>query len=235
MRKINHFLAITVVAVLLLPGCAILYVPPAAQTPQFQQRGDFHGAIATGINGFDFQGAYAPLNGLGTWGSLSLQGGHNDHHHTYGEVAAGWFLPSSNALVLGVYGGIGLGSARGENTWIFNGSQQTEIAHGTYVRPFLQGNIGAHTDIVDVGLAFRAAHVTMKFEDNSTGSLPTTSSSNFLEPIFYLGIGPVPVKFTLQAGWSYLQDYRSDFDFQPFIFSLGVSVDLNLLKSNKED
>ena len=234
MLKCNSFLLITLgIIALLMSNCTILYVPTVAQTPQFQRKGDFHSAIATGTSGFDIHAAYAPTDGLGTWGSFSAQGGTSDHHHTYGEVAAGWFLPSSNALVLGFYGGIGLGSARGENTWIYNGSQQTEIARGNYVRPFLQGNIGAHTEIVDVGLALRAAHVSMNYEDN-TGTLPTTAASNFIEPIFYLGIGPVPVKFTLQAGWSYLLEYRSDFDYQPFIFSLGVSVDLNLLQP-KED
>lgn len=189
-----------------------------------------------GINGLDLQAAYAPTNGLGLLGSFSTQGSTNNNSHTYGELGAGWFLAHSGALVLGAYGGLGIGAAHGESAWYINGNKYEASADGRYLRPFAQGNIGLHTQVVDAGLVLRFANVAMTYEDDNTiPQLPEQASHAFFEPVVYLGVGYDPIKVSLQAGFSTPLGNRLDFAYQPFIYSVCLSVDLNLLGNGGGD
>lgn len=232
MRKINHFLAIALLVLTIAAGCAPIYIPPAAQTPQFQQQGDFRGVVSSGINGLDLQVAYAPADGLGLLGAFSTSINSENNTHTYGELGIGGFLPNVDALVLAGYVGLGVGSAHGESTWYINNNMYEAEAQGNYLRPWIQANIGAHTQVIDGGVALRFANVAMRYtENNSPNPFPEKASHVFFEPVGYIGVGYDPVKLSMQVGLSTPLGDRLDFAYQPLIFSLCLSVDLNLLGS----
>ncbi len=223
-RKKSFFLGVLLVV---LGSCAPIYFPPAAHVPQLTVAGESQAGIMFGFNGLDLQGAYALTDHQAMMGTVSLGLGNNSSsdktNHAYGEVAYGLYTAPGIGR-FGVYGGLGAGYGQGESTWYFNGNPITSWAKGTYIRPFIQGNAGLSTGVFDLGLNLRMPWVLITYSESKNNSVPSNANALMMEPVLYTGVGWGPVKVYLQGGLAFPLQNQINFEYQPFIFSLGLNM-----------
>jgi len=214
----------------ILGACAPIYIPPAAHIPQLEHKGEMQFGLFYGMNGLDMQGSYAAGDHQAfmatiSMGSNSDSAGTNKTAHFYGEGAYGVF--SANGVGrFSAFAGMGAGTGQGQSTWSYNSTSYTEQAAGTYLRPFLQGNIGLNTGFFDLGLATRLAWVWMTYTSGNQ-NIPPNANALMLEPVLYMGLGGNKFKVFGQGGFSAPLNKNMNFGYNPIIISLGINFHIH--------
>ena len=228
--KVNKKWLTVLTLLVILGACAPIYIPPAAHVAQLEHKGEMQYGLFFGMNGLDLQGSYAATDHQAFMATISVgsnsdSAGTSKTAHFYGEGAYGVF--SANGVGrFSAFAGMGAGTGQGKSTWSFGGTGFTEHATGTYLRPFVQGNVGLNTGIFDLGLSARAAWVWMTYTSGNQ-NIPPNASMLMLEPVLYTGIGTNSFKVFGQFGISYPTNSTLNFGYNPFIVSLGINFHIH--------
>ncbi len=222
-----------ILLVIFFAGCAPVYVPNALNTPMFEEKGDINASFYGGTSGTDFQLSYAVTDNILVLanGSFARRDSTDDtdfHEHTYGEAGVGFYSAFGKNGRSETIIGYGMGKASAEGDFSFIGLDKYLIT-GTYRRFFLQGNVGFGSEGFDGGLAIRASYLT--FYDLKHGNEDYDEEKMtgfFAEPVLFLRAGWKYVKLQTQIGFSYPFSKSTSLGYQPFMFSFGVNVNLNV-------
>lgn len=231
MKKTLLFL----ISVILLFSCSsFLYYPNGVNAPLLTEKNDAQ--VSLGIKGFggDIRSAYAFSNHLGVQFNANLLNVENTetvfdvstdyrNGNYYGEIAGGYFNEIIPKLVVEAYIGTGAGQSFSEN--LNNG----QIRRSNYSKIYLQQDIGFHSKIIDVGLAFKEAYVNV-YKTYIDGMDQNIAGSDlFFESFLFLSIGYDKFKINAQAGISQ-STYASALNYPPFILSVGFDYRFKLNK-----
>ncbi len=225
---ILHIIAVIALATGLLPGCAPTYVPNVVNTPMLTNKGEFHANLNTGTAGFDPQLSYAITDNIGVMLNGSLENRHRDstdshHRHKFVEFGAGYFTKFSGLGRFETYVGYGRGTINAHYDFIFWES----FSDVKYNRIFVQPAIGISTRWFDGSFALRMAYVDIFQLNHRTDGF-------FMEPTVTVKLGYDYFKIVSQMGYSFPADNYVRFDYEPFMFSVGVQVTLGRKVNSKE-
>lgn len=217
----KRIIALLILLVLILSGCAPTYVPTTINTPLLTHRKEFQAAIYAGSSGFDPQLAYAITDHIGVMLNGSFKDTKSDssenfHKHNFVELGIGYYLRFVGKGRFEVFGGYGLGNlqARTDNS-IFNNTSDVKLN-----RIFIQPGVGMITDLLDLSFATRFVIVGVNQD-------PFKYTRSFLEPAATARLGYKKFKFAAQIGYSIPLNSTDLVDYQPFMFSLGIHTRLN--------
>lgn len=226
------------VLLLMVTGCAPVYVPNAVHTPMLEERGDVQvggglGAFG-GLTGFDLQAAYAVTDNVGVSADFAhgqeQESDPDFHRHRFGEVGVGYFNDISSVAQFEVYGGYGRGQAESEDTYTFI-TTETIRAKGRYDRIFVQPALQVQGGPLHLYGAARLVRVNF----HEFGSTDTETVSD-IQPVYLnemavgIGLGTGSFRVELQPGISApLSDLEDiDFDTQSVWISLGAEFRFNV-------
>ncbi|MCD4770265.1 MAG: hypothetical protein K8R35_08870 [Bacteroidales bacterium] len=217
-EKKQCFTISTIFVVLIISGCAPMYVPNVVNSPLLSNKGEVQTAIYGGTSGFDPQLAYAVTDNIGIMLNGSFQDQTSDttdnfHKHQFVELGAGYYKKISEIYRIEVFGGFGLGELQAyDESSIF-------VSHSdvTSNRIFIQPAIGLTTKYADLGFASRFVVLNAK-----QGSIK--SSRPFIEPTLSVRAGSKYVKAVFQLGYSVPLYYDNiyNINYQPLLFSIGL-------------
>ncbi len=223
---LNVFL---VFSVILIPGCAPMYVPNVVNTPMLSNKGEFHANVNTGTSGFDPQLSYAITDNIGVMLNASIENRNRDstdshHRHKFIEFAAGYYTKFAELGRFETYVGYGRGSINAHYDFVLWES----FSDVKYNRIFVQPAIGISTKWFDGSFAMRIAYVDI-FQSGYR------KDGIFMEPIVTVKFGYDYFKIVSQMGYSLPADNYVSFDYEPFMFSVGIQVTLGRRGNSKED
>lgn len=234
MRKLTISALFTILVV--MEACAPVYIPSARHTHLLDKRGELNGAILTGTNGADLQGAYAVSSRVGvvaaaSFGTNDEEGSLDYHEHSYGELALEYFRPFGRIGRFEFLGGGGMGSATSVDNYTFGSTDQQVQATGKYNKLFIQSNIGLETSWIETGVALRLGHVTFTEFETSSTIYRESESGTFFEPALFARMGGKNIKIEGQFGTTGLLQDEQDvaFDYRPLYFSIGMNLNLSPL------
>ncbi|MDW3193834.1 MAG: hypothetical protein R8G66_15790 [Cytophagales bacterium] len=250
MKCSQHQLIIVLIG-LWLVSCSPAYVPNKVNTGLFTEEGEMHGEIATGVSGLDVQVAAAVPGNLVVTANASLKDRdfttssfeendddviviNDNKKHRIWEAGLGYYHIAEDGLRLEAIVGFGHGNLENVETSLFgpinNGVQiddDTFITSSTFNKVFIQPTIGYSSEKFDAGFTPKIAFVRVNLNDQQF-------RDTFFEPTATLRFGHKNVKFTGQLGLSLPMDEEVEFSHEPFIFSVGVMADINVLKLGKK-
>jgi hypothetical protein len=220
----------------LLNSCITVYIPNTINTPLFSDKGEFAGSIAGGSSGIDIQAAYAVTDKFAVMVNYSNSQQSDDysstspsqddsyiHNHNMLEAALGYYSVPNKWLNFEIFGGYGYSSVYSKNDDYYYTNNDT--VEGGFGRFFLQPSMGIISNYVD--LAFTPRIVMVNFDGKINNSVNKTGSGVFIEPNLTLKLGFKQFKFFTQFGFSYkINSSGYNFDYQPFMFSIGAQVTL---------
>lgn len=194
-----------VLTLLLISGCASVYIPSAQHTHLMDKKGELHAAAHAGTNGADIQGAYAISDRMGLVAAASFgssdEEGEDFHKHSYIELGADYFRPIGKIGRYEALGGLGVGSAESVTQYNFFGPQEVQ-ATGDYTKIFLQNNFGLETGPLETGLVLRLSHVVFTEFETSSMTYNESKAGTFFEPAIFARLGWKNVKIESQVGIS---------------------------------
>ena len=217
MKTKKKFILYAITVMLIIKGCAPAYVPNVINTPLLSNKGEIQAGIHTGVSGTDPQFAYAITDNIGIMLNGSFANRTSDstddfHKHQFVELGTGYYTKIGETGRFETFGGFGYGKLQAKfNNNLWNASSDVNSS-----RLFIQPSIGATTDIFDGSFSSRFVMVNMHQASNK-------STGFFLEPVLTGKIGYKYVKAVFQLGLSIpLNSANIDFNYQPFLFSIGL-------------
>ena len=229
------------------------YAPTTAQTPLFRQKGEtqISGHIGIGDEidrSIQFQAASAIYSHVAVFGTFyQAQKGFNienpnDQNNGKGsqlELALGYFNPITNIASYELYGGIAAGQLTNNFYRYYQhdslGTRELPyLVKTNFIKPFIQGNIGTRSRLVDFIFNLRVAylHIGKMTELNSHfpytpapneyfDRIESTPHSILIEPGFTLRLGFEPVKLQLHIAGSWNSN-GEDYPQEKNVVSLGI-------------
>ena len=209
--------------VLVFSSCAPVYVPNIRNSPMFDKKGEFQGAVQVG-NGLDAQAAVAISSNLGLIGNYSYINrdrlNENDfHRHTFYEGGLGYFNNVKDTY-FEFFAGYGKGEGSSSNSFI-----NQPGAGGRYERYFIQPAIGQNNEVFDFSFVPRVSIVNFTEFFYGTTTTPIDEDPKvFFEPAF---VGRVNMQnnhmfFTFQVGTSVRVSNDVYFDHRNLQLSSGL-------------
>jgi hypothetical protein len=219
---INGFLLLTGLVIMWLWSCVPAYLPSVVNAPLLSEQHDVVIAGYSSTSGFDPQLAYAVteeiglmVNGSFRTTSSKLVTDPTYYKRYYGEIGGGYYSVIGEFGRFEIFGGAGGGKVNGGFTnTIF--APHTDVF---YAKGFLQPSIGFVSSVIEVAFTPRFALVTM-----SQDALRSTAP--FFEPALTFKTGYRHWKGVMQLGLSYPFVNQPEFDYQPFMFALGIQIRL---------
>jgi len=202
--------------IILINACAPAYVPNTVNTPMLSNKGELQASLNSGISGFDPQLSYAITDHIGVMLNGSFANETSDssddyHKHQFVEAGGGYYTKIGKIGRFESYGGFGLGNTQGE----YESTLWSSYANAQYFRIFVQPSIGMATSYFDGSFATRFVIVSMTQN-------PNKSTGYFLEPVLTFKLGYKYVKLVSQFGLSFPATEDIAFNYQPFMFSVGL-------------
>jgi hypothetical protein len=228
MKPKHKFFFLSLVLII-FNSCAPAYIPNVLNTPLLSNKGEFQGRLNGGISGIDPQMSYAFTDRIGVMlnGSFNYRNDSDKYHkHFFIESGAGYYSKIQDAGRFDIYGGYGFGDIKTNVFWL-NGWDN--YADGYYHRVFLQPSIGAVTSVFEGGFSTRLVLVNMHFRNIPENyAYLDNSLTTFIEPVITAKVGYKYIKYVAQIGFSLpLTNNNIDlYEYQPFIFSLGINLKL---------
>lgn len=213
----NKWFLQSLLLICLISSCAPAYIPNVVNAPLLSNKGEFQGSLNYGISGFDPQVSYAVTDHFGLMMNGSFENETSDssdyyHKHNFVELGAGYF-EKINRFHYEFYGGAGFGNMQ---------SQYDDVdglfynyANVNMKRIFIQQSIGFRWKFAD--LAYTTRWVYLNLEQQSRHR-----TAKFIEPAITFRVGGKHVKYFGQLGLSFPFKEELHFDYQPFMFSMGV-------------
>jgi len=224
-------IALEILILALLSGCAPLYVPNTVNTPLLTEQNEVQVAALGGSGGLDIQTAYAITDEIGVMGNLSIADQADTtrsryHKHNFKELGIGYMTPMSRTGVFEIFAGYGWGTANSRDSFSFFGPQKV-AAEGDYHRFFIQPSAGTRRENMHLALTTRLAWVT--FTRLKTGTTVETKDFKrfFVEPVVTFRLGFEYFKIQTQLGLSIPLAKETPFESQPFILSVGLFLNFN--------
>jgi hypothetical protein len=219
-KNITFRALILISVVCLFHACAPVYIPNVINTPMLSNRGEFHANLNTGTSGFDPQLSFAVTDHIGVMLNGSFANRNPDstsshHQHQFCEFGIGYFTRFERIGRFETYMGYGRGRINAFYDCLFWKS----FSNVTYNRVFVQPAIGISSRWFDGSLAIRMAYVDISQKDYRTDGF-------FMEPALTLKLGYDYFKIVTQWGYSFPADRYVRFDYEPFMFSIGVQIAL---------
>jgi hypothetical protein len=211
--------------VLALGACTPLYVAPALNAPLLSEPGEVHafGTLEATSGAFDAALAIAPVDRVAVIGGYSVgPRGDDDHEHTYGEIAAGTFLPFGQGR-FEAFLGAGYGDASGEIVVDSVDDRLWIQGQGDYARFFAQIDVGLTFGFLDLGGVMRAAHVTFWHTAAENGQR-RTARELFWEVGSFIRLGWTALKFELQM--QFLIPTIPDLNVAMDVFQIALGIHL---------
>ncbi|MBN2272801.1 MAG: hypothetical protein JXK95_00590 [Bacteroidales bacterium] len=224
MNKKNHQFLIYLLGaltVLYASSCAPAYVPNVINTPMLSNKGEFQATVNAGLAGFDPQLSYAITDHIGVMLNGSFANRTSDstddfHKHIFVEIGSGYYKKIGTSGRFEAYGGAGFGKLQAEyenELWMARSDVNS-------LRFFIQPAIGASTDIFDGSFAARFVVLNLKQESESNTGI-------FIEPALTAKVGYKYAKAVFQFGLALpLNSNTIEFNYQPFLFSVGLQATL---------
>ncbi len=218
----NRITQLTILSlIILLSGCAPLYIPNTVNTPLLSNKGEIQGAVYTGTSGFDPQLAYAITDNIGIMLNGSFENSESDttgdyHKHQFYELGIGYYKKLSDMGRFEIFGGYGFGNINAySEVALFN-----SIADVKSNRIFIQPAFGLSSKIFD--LSFASRFVVVNIQNDLI-----KSTRSFIEPAFTARVGWKQVKFAYQIGYSIPFNEDAIIEYQPLMMSIGIHVNIN--------
>lgn len=233
-RLIKFF--VTGILLISIFSCSPEYLPNMASTPLFEDKGELQANVGAGISGTDAQLAYAVTDHIGVMANTSFRSQTNDttddfHRHNFAEFGAGYYTNIAQNATISVYGGYGLGNVKSK---VDNNLIDNDVTDADFNRIFLQPSIGVTTKHFDASFAPRLVFVDVDYDEEVLNE--AKGYHPIIEPVITTRFGFEYVKFITQAGLSLpFNSEKLDFDIQPFIFSVGVHLNLDLIADDSSD
>lgn len=204
---------------LIICSCSIAYTPNVINAPLLGEKGDVTASAHVGASGLDIQAAGAVTDHLGLMANTSFIFNQADHQHNFVELGTGYFTKIGSNGRFETYGGLGFATYfRDKNT----SPDIIETVKGTYTRAFLSPSIGASSEIFQGSLTTRL--VVLRFYEGEN------RANEFLfEPVITAKVGYKYAYLVLQGGFSIPVGSVNTNFVQPFILSIGVQGNLNLM------
>lgn len=225
MKKVNSSnLFVAILISFFAASCAPAYIPNTVNAPLLSNKGEVQASIYAGLSGYDPQVAYAVTDHIGVMfnGSFANQSSDttdNYHRHVFGEFGAGYYTKFGDKWRFEVYGGAGLGKiqANYENGLWLSRSDVNNF------RAFLQPGIGFTTEVG--GFSFNPRLVGVSLYQNGG----TRTVGYFMEPTVTGKVGYKFIKAVGQIGFSVPVGEELLFEYNPFIFSVGLQFNIGNL------
>lgn len=229
MKALRYFTypLFALVGLISISSCASLYIPNSVNAPLLTSKNEATITANTGMNGWDLQTAYSPINHLGIMvnasGSPILSKTNGYHGHKYAEGGLGFTTSFGSSGVFEIYSGYGYGTWQSKSNVTVNGKTKTDMVEGVGTRFFIQPSIGAKRD--DFEHAFSLRVISTEFRDVRYDNNTTLHNrfGTYLEPVYTLRVGGGSVLFQSQVGGSLpLSTATTKIKYRPFLMSLGV-------------
>lgn len=223
---------------LVLHSCAPVYVPNTINTPLFSGAGEISSTTQIAFSGLDQQLAYSVTDHLGVMlnGSFQNTGRNPDNisenfqKHTFAEAGAGYYtVMGKSNFIFEVYGGFGLGNFYAKYFPVSYSGSNARISNVDLNRLFVQPAIGLKNRNFDLGLALRLSNVNFMRSYTDNIIIDNKTSYFFAEPALSASLGSKNIKGISQIGLSILLNKDKSINYNPFIFSLGVQLNFDLL------
>jgi hypothetical protein len=231
------------VALLFLSSCQPIYRPTVVNQPMMSGQGDVQASGHIGTNGGDLQIAGAPTEHIVAIADYNAYSREDDstnvkREHRSFEIGAGYFRHFSEEVnkennsggLVELIGGYGHGKANNRSSiWTPRDIKVT----GNYHKFFFQPGVGFHHDVFDIGFTSRVVGIDyyeIRIREDLNQSIEPTTSPGldyFFEPALTGRIGYKFVKFQFQFGGSIPVGSVPRYDHQPFMFSVGLHVDIS--------
>jgi len=217
-------------------SCSPEYLPNMASTPVFEDKGEIQANIGAGISGTDAQLAYAVSDHIGVMANTSFRSQTSDttddfHKHNFAEFGAGYYTKIAEKATISVYGGYGFGNVKSK---VDNNLIDNDVTDADFNRIFLQPSIGVTTRHFDASFTPRLVLVDVKYKEEVLNE--AKGYHPIIEPVLTTRFGFENVKFITQAGLSLpFNGEKLDFDIQPFILSVGVHLNIDLIADDSSD
>jgi hypothetical protein len=218
-----------------LASCSPEYIPNVVNTPMFDEQGELQANLSAGVSGTDVQAAYALTDNVGVMLNSSFNRQVSDttedyHKHTILEFGLGYYGSISDYGRYEIYGGYGAGRIKGyDEDNIFD----SQITDATFGKIFLQPSFGFKSNYFDGSMGARIALVRVDYKNDSEGL--SEKFHPFVEPVITGRLGIKNVKVVSQVGLSFPFKDEHVFDYQPFIFSLGLHFRINTMGSGADE
>ncbi|MFO7923164.1 MAG: hypothetical protein R6U58_05690 [Bacteroidales bacterium] len=215
-------LAYILIFMTLISGsCAPAYVPNVINTPLLSNKGEIQASLHGGISGVDPQLSYAVTDNVGlilngSFADNTSDSSNNFHKHNFIEIGTGYYTKIGNKGRFETFGGFGSGKLQAE----YENDLWTSRADVISSRFFLQPAIGITTSILDASFTSRLVLINL-----SQGTEKSTGV--FAEPALTGKLGFRYVKAVIQLGLSIPLQENIDFNYQPFMFSVGLQANFN--------
>ncbi len=216
MKTRNLFFLLFVSVILILNSCAPAYVPNVINAPMLTNKHELQVAIHAGTSGFDPQAAFAITNHIGIMANASFMDQTSDstdsyHKHGFIEFGAGYYTNFAKRFKFETFAGAGFGiieAAYDNESW-------TSYSQADIKRYFIQPTLGITSKVIDFGISARISLVNLEQQTRTITGL-------MLEPAATLKLGWDHIKAVAQVGVSAPFDKHIDFNYQPFLISLGL-------------
>lgn len=216
-------------------ACAPVYLPPTPHTPMLEEQGTAQASAQLGTSGVELKGAYALIDNTYLFGGLSASDearadDAGSSRHRYAEFGAGRNWRPSGPLILEGAAGVGFGSGRGTASYQL-GESRVRYAEGSYIKPFLQGNVALKTSWADFGFVNRLAVIQFGEITRTEGTAAVIDDSPgylFWEPSLFIQLGPERLRFNTYVGLSSPVTGDPDFDYHFFNVGVGMQYRFNL-------
>ena len=222
--KPKQFLILSAIAsVLIITGCAPVYVPTAVNSPMLSNKGEVQIVVNAGTSGIDPQLSVALSDHIGIMANGSFMDEKSDssddfHNHKFGELGLGYYTKIGDKGRFEVFGGFGIGNLK---TKVSSNSWWGTESDVRYNKVFMQPAIGLTSKVFDFSFASRFVMVNY-YQDAGA------DMGFFWEPVFSFKVGYKYVKAIIQVGPSItLNKNNFHFNYQPVIISLGLQATLN--------
>jgi len=197
---------------LLLSGCAPIYVPGAVHVPLLHKAGDIHAALHGGTHGGQLDAAFAVTDYLAVRASgQAFAGSREDAQGTYLSGGGGISLfyggpkTTEGAFAHGLRASANLevhgGRSSGEGELTISNPPNPVVYSARWIRPALQGDVAYEWEYFALGAALRFSSIQI-WHDQGTELGGQSASLTSAEPVAFARFGTRAVKFQLQAGLS---------------------------------
>jgi len=203
---------------LLITACQPTYVANPSNIPLLTQNGEMQGGLSAGTNGFNLQGAWAPVEHVGVLVNASTFTVTDsllepDFRRSTVEVALGGWTRLSKYMRFEAFVGTGWG--------ITGDFPQRDL----YRKYFLQPNFGHSGRYCDLGFSPRLSLIQHNEQRGVVNPPELPLSSLFFEPTLQARAGYEEFKFQFQVGPS-IPLGTNQLDFRRWQVSVGVNLTL---------
>lgn len=209
-------------------ACTPLYVAPALNAPMMSESGEVQafGTIEATNGAVDGALAFSPVDRFAVAGAVSTAPrGDDKHEHTYGEFAAGTYLPFGIGR-LEAYLGAGYGDATGEITIGPEDDRRDVMGKADYARFFAQIDGGLTLGFLDLAGVMRASHLT--FWHTASDGTRRTARDLFWEIGSVVRLGWTLLKFEMQMQIGFPVDAHPNIVNNVFQIAIGLHTAFDL-------